>query len=93
MTVKTWVIEAETIAYGRLMMWRSGDFLFWQRDYHFEDAEGQVIQSPTAGGELGAGDVMTGQMAWADVPQDVKDALATMDNYTKNQIAQKEGIA
>lgn len=92
MAVKTWVVEAEKIVYGPMNIWKDGDVLRWLRQYHFEDAGGNTIRVPDEGLEFIPHPHMTGKVAWENVSQDIKDALIQIDEYTKLQIRQKEGI-
>ena len=93
MAIKELILRAETITYHPVSLWLddNGD-LNYRRSYSYLDADGNVVIFE----HYGMGDVQTvlkGKMAWADVPQDIKDALTTIDAYTKNEIRKKEGLS
>lgn len=91
--IKTWTKEAHGIKYHPVSLAYDEErqVLTWSRSYYFVDETGKKIDERGAMlFEINYG--VSGEMLWADVPQNVKDALITIDTYTKDQIRQKEGI-
>lgn len=88
--IKSWSKEAHGIKYHpvSLAYVEETQTLKWSRSYYFVDEIGNQI----SGGLVEDNLAVRGEMAWADVPQNVKDALITIDTFTKNEINKKENI-
>jgi hypothetical protein len=88
LAIKTYTIEAEDIAFGRVQLWvDEGGDLRIQRPYHFVDAQGERVDFPGA-----EGGIFEDALAWGSVPQAVRDALAVIDQYSKEKINEMEGL-
>jgi len=86
--------KAESILYGEVVLNRTaeGD-LAYRRSYTFVDINGNPVPMPLNNDlEVKNTFELRGVMSWADVPENIKEALAIIDTYTKNEIKEKEGI-
>jgi hypothetical protein len=83
-TPKTWT--AVDIEADKVQLWvdDSGN-LRVERHYVFVDEEG--AQVPVAGG------LLSESVPWVDVPEEIRDALTTINTWTLDQILQQEGMA
>ena len=80
---KTWT--ATDLKLGKLTINRSGSTLQVERRYRFLDEFDEVL-AQVAGGRLLL------NVAIADVPADILSALQTIDNWTKQQALEQEGM-
>lgn len=92
MAIRTWTIEATGIEYKSIDLNYKDGVLYWRRGYYFVDQNGEPIRRIVDDVVFDIGESMSGSILWDDIPQDIKDALVTIDSYTKSQINQKEGI-
>ena len=75
MTLKTFTIEVDAIKYGSLVLWEEAGVLYWVRDYCYVNANGEPVSTPNDDSNVIAGSVMSGEMSWSELPQNVQDAL------------------
>lgn len=82
---KSWT--ATDLTLGKLTIIRDGSppTLTFERRYKFVDAQSDVIDQ-IAGGRIVVA------VAWADLPQNIRDALTIIDTYTKDQALLQEGM-
>jgi len=83
MADKTWT--ATDVQMGKLSINVIDGVLFLDRRYQFVDGSGDVL--PIQAGRV------TAEVAWADVPQDIRAALVDINDWTKNQALAQEGMA
>lgn len=83
MTDKTWT--AVDISAGKVQLWvDDGSNLHIERPYCFVDASGEEV--PVGSRKMSV------TAPWNDVPQDIKDALSTINTWTRNRILSDEGM-
>ena len=87
--IKSWLVQANSIEYGRVTLWVEGEILYWYRDYHFLDENQKALKTP---GDDGVGSHLEGSITWDKVPTDIKKALGQIDAFTKAEIDKKEGL-
>ena len=92
MAIKTWTIEATAIEYKPIELYYQDGTLYWSRGYYWTDQNGDTIKRVVDGVQFDIGEMVNGEMAFADIPANIKDALQTIDQFTKDQINAKEGI-
>ncbi len=83
MADKTWT--ATDLQMGKLGVNVIDGILYLERRYVFLDTNGDVLEQ-IAGGRV------TDVIAWADVPANIKTALADVDTWTKNKALTQEGM-
>ena len=83
-TPKTWT--ATDVKADKVQLWiDSAGNLHIERHYVFVDEQGDPV--PIAGG------LLSESIPWTEVPQEIRDALTTINTWTLDQILQQEGMA
>lgn len=81
----TYTVTVEDCSYERIQIWLDdADILHIQRGYNV-----YVYGAPTPTYKTA---MLDDGIPWADVPVDIQNALVQIDAYTKERIAQIEGL-
>lgn len=86
MDIKTVTITISEIQYSPLQLWLQDGRLHYRQSYLFIDTTGVARPNFQKQPEV------NNSMAWADVPQNIKDALTEVDGFVKNEINKQEGL-
>lgn len=83
--IKTWEAVDVKIHPNITLFLDDENFLHVNRNYQYVDTNGEVVMPR----EVKMHEEIR---QWSNVPQDIKDALAKINNYINNAIDEKEGI-